>query len=148
MLLCVIFHRFTCSTCPFFSRQRHRWHLLHSANSISLVFCLSFSLKLHLSVKKLTKLNCTYHLRYFIFKVVIQDFACCDKKIFDILARFSRGFKMELDALLALKCFDPFVGDFSLVLHVFLVAHEHHDDGWLALGHHLVVPGGQVLKGV
>lgn len=71
MIIGFIFHKFICSTFPFFSRQRRRWLRLRSANSISLVFSLSFSLKLHLSIQNLEQLNSTYHLRYFIFKVVI-----------------------------------------------------------------------------
>ena len=79
---------------------------------------------------------------------MIKNFTGSDKKIFDILSRFRRSFKMELNALFAFKCLDPCVGDFSLVFHVLFVSHEHDNDRWLALGHDLVVPGGQVLESI
>ena len=85
---------------------------------------------------------------YFVFEVVIKDFAGCDKKIFDVFPCFGRRFKVELDAFFSLECLDALMGNFSLVFHVFLVAHQHDYDGRLALGHDLVVPGGEVLEGV
>lgn len=142
-----IFHNFTCSTCHVFCPHFHRYLPMRSASFVSLVSCLSFSSKLHLSIQKLTKLK-TYHLRYFVFKVMIENFTRSDKKIFDIFTRLRWCFKVELDAFFSLECLHSVVWDLSLVFHVFFVSHEHHNNGWFALGHDLVVPGGEVLKGV
>ena len=90
----------------------------------------------------------TYHLSYFVLKVMVQNFTCRDKQILDILSCLRGGLKMELYALFALKGFDPVYRHLSLILHVLFVSNEEDYHAGFALGHDLVVPGRQILKSV